>query len=77
MEGDTHHRYLSFPTHMKNVSLNDAIGKVTVREKRAIFQLLRKRPDEHEAFLPHYGFTAATFCTWQILAEKDKRIRNR
>lgn len=70
-------RYITYPTWKKNIILSSMITQTKIKEKRCIFSLLRNNNNSN-AFLPVHGFTAGTFCVWQILSEnkRPKRCTN-
>ena len=60
--------YITVPIFTKINILSNTVGALQIREKRAIFTLIRSTPDAtHDLFFPHVGITAGCFCTWQIL----------
>lgn len=74
MDVDSTH-YLTYPTWKKNIILSSAITQTKIKDKRNIFALLRNTRDSN-AFLPAHGYTAGTFCLWQILSENRRPKRS-
>lgn len=73
MQGSDEDCLITYPTWKKYVILSSHIDKLRVRDKRMIFQIMRKTIDLSEnTFFPSYGFTAGEFATWQVLAENRK-----
>lgn len=65
-------RLTTYGQWLKYVVLARAVAALEVRDKRALYQLLRQHeaPDDgHDLFFPRHGFTAGAFCTWTILNE--------
>jgi hypothetical protein len=71
--------YLNYPTWKKYVVLSATVDNLPMRDKRAIFALLRQcsEAQAHDVFFPKYGFTAGAFCTWQILSDSRRPRRRR
>lgn len=51
-----------------NVLANE-VSMMTVRDRRAIFQLM-KSSDCIDVFFPHHGFTFPEFAVWYLITEK-------
>ena len=68
-------RLLTYATWKRQLVISMSVSKLTVREKRHIYAILRETND-HNAFLPQYGFTAGSFCMWQIVCESRRAKRN-
>jgi hypothetical protein len=56
--------------------LSKYIEQLRVRDKRQIFQIMRKTVNlSDNTFFPMYGFTAGEFSVWQVLSENRKSRR--
>ena len=67
---------ITYPTWKKYVILSKYIEQLRVRDKRHIFQIMRKTENLNDGtFFPKYGFTAGEFSVWQILSEHRKSRR--
>lgn len=67
---------INYPTWKKYMVLAKHVEKLRVRDKRAIFQMLRL--NEHaddNTFFPAFGMTAGEFATFQVL--KDNCSKNK
>ena len=68
---------ITYPTWKKYVVLSKFIEQLRVRDKRQIFQIMRRAENLTEStFFPHYGFTAGEFSVWQVLSENRKSRRS-
>lgn len=62
---------LTYPTWERYTVLADVIGRLTMRERRVIFQLMRQvDPPSTDVFFPRLGFTLAEFAVWHILGSR-------
>ena len=59
--------HVNYPTWKKYVSLSMYIQNMKVREKRAVFHVMRGAGVTHNTFLPAFGVTVGEFSTWQVL----------
>ena len=67
---------ITYPTWKKYVVLSKYIEQLRVRDKRQIFQIMRRTNNLTEStFFPFYGFTAGEFSVWQGLSENRKSRR--
>ena len=56
-------------TFTKYVALAKHVGNMSVRDKRAAFQIMRSAPNaNHNTFMPHWCITCGEFAVWQILS---------
>ena len=66
--------FITYPTWKKYLVLSSVVETLKVKDKRAIFYVMRRTellsPD---TFFPLYGFTAGDFAVWQILCDAKKR----
>ena len=62
-------------TFRKFETMKDVIAQLQVRDKRAIFLLMRTAADElnTDTFFPLQGFTAGEFAVGQVLAENNRK----
>lgn len=62
-------------TFHKFNNMRDAITNLRVRDKRAIFLLMRTASDQLtvDTFFPLQGFTAGEFAVGQVLAENNRK----
>ena len=67
---------LTYPTWERYVILSHIIAILQVRDRRLIFQVVRKyvEPDEN-MFFPKYGFTLSEFAVWHILGDSRRKMR--
>ena len=70
--------FITYPTWKKYMVLSCFIEALRVREKRHIFQIMRRSDQlSHDTFFPLYGVTAGEFSTWQVLTENRKTRRSK
>lgn len=61
---------LTYPTWERYTVLSHCISKLTIRDRRFIFQTARTIPSvSPDLFFPKYGFTLAEFAVWHTLKE--------
>lgn len=61
-------------TYRKYIIMAWVIEKLSVKQKREIFKLMRTCVEaDHNTFLTKYGFTIGEFATFHILTEKDRK----
>lgn len=64
----------TLPTWRKYIVIAHHVDTLRVRDKRAIFQLMRLHPDmTANSFLPEFGITAGDFATWYVLRDTRRR----
>ena len=64
---------ITYPTWKKYIIISYFVESLRVRDKRHLFQIMRKSPMlTHDTFFPNYGITAGEFAIWQILSESRK-----
>lgn len=61
------------PTYCKYVILNLKVKKLNLKEKRYIFNCIRKYNVDANYFIPRFGFTIGEFCCFQILNDNSRR----
>ena len=65
---------LTYPTWERYTVLAHAIAGLTVRDRRAIFQLVRRvETPTSDLFFPAYGFTFGEFAVWSMLGDGRKK----
>lgn len=70
------HLLITYPTWKKYIVISRMIDMLRVKDKRLIFQTMRRTDDlSHDTFFPHYGITAGDFAVWQILSEQKKTAK--
>lgn len=67
---------LTYPTWERYTILSHIIARLTVRDRRHIFQLVRRTEDvSPDVFFPAYGFTLSEFAVWHILGDTRRKSR--
>ena len=65
--------FITYPTWKKYMILSCFVESLRVKDKRALFHIMRKSENlTHDTFFPSYGITAGEFAIWQILSENRK-----
>jgi hypothetical protein len=65
---------LTYPTWERYTVLAHAIAGLSVRDRRAIFQLVRRvEAPTSDLFFPEYGFTLGEFAVWSVLGDRKKK----
>lgn len=69
--------FITYPTWKKYIVMSKAIDSLRVKDKRHIFQVMRKTEClSHDTFFPRYGFTAGDFSIWQILCDGNNKKKS-
>ena len=67
---------LTYPTWERYTVLAHAIGGLSVRDRRNVFQLVRRAAEvSPDLFFPLYGFTLAEFAVWHVLGDTRRKTR--
>lgn len=62
------------PTYVKYCVIADVVERLSVKDKRRLFKLMRENVDVNvDAFFPAYGLTAGEFATWYVLSNGSRR----
>ena len=63
------------PTFRKFSVLARVVAGLSVKDKRLIYQLMRKEDDtvDQNTLLPHFGITFGEFSVWQVLGEQNRK----
>ena len=69
--------FITYPTWKKYIVLSCFVDSLRVKDKRQLFQIMRRQGDEldHNSFFPAFGLTAGEFAIWQILSDNRKTRR--
>ena len=63
---------IEYTSWCKSSAMSRFINQLPVKEKRAIFQLLRGDASvSHDSLLTAYGITAGEFSLWQIIGKRQ------
>lgn len=72
--GETPTSLLPYPTWKKYRCVHATVARMSIREKRRIFALLRNHPwCSHHTLVPAYGVTLGDFCAMHILMEQTRK----
>jgi len=66
---------LTYPTWVRYSVLANNMTNLTIKDRRQIFQSIRKDDARADTFFPKYGFTLSEFAVWHVLG--DARRKNR
>ena len=65
---------ITYPTWERYTVLADVISKLSVRDRRRIFQIARNVDGNWDnIFIPEFGMTLSEFAVWYTLGEHRKR----
>lgn len=65
---------IMFATYAKYAAMSTYIRNLSVRDKRAAFQIMRNFSGvNHNSLLPEWGITCGEFAVWQILTDTKER----
>ena len=74
METDDPTGSIQYPTWKKYMCIYATVARMSVREKRKIFAILRSHPNcTHETLLAEYGITLGDFCCFHVLSTDTLR----
>lgn len=69
---------VTYPIWERYTILSCEINKLTIRERRQIFQLARATTElSPDLLFPHYGFTLAEFAVWYTLGDSRRKTRRK
>ena len=65
---------IMFATYAKYAAMSTYVRNLSVRDKRAAFQVMRNFSGvTHNSLLPAWGITCGEFAVWQILTETKEK----
>lgn len=64
---------LTYPIWERYVILSNVISNLTIKDRRFLFQIIRKQSVHPDMFFPHYGFTLSEFSVWHILCNSRQK----
>ena len=65
---------ITYPTWKRYSVLAHVVSALSVRERRELFQLIRKAGDPSgDILFPRYGFTLSEFAVWHVLSETKRK----
>lgn len=68
------HRLITYPTWERYTVLAHSISKLSIRDRRRIFQIARGiHGDWNNVFLPEFGFTISEFAVWYTLGDTRRK----
>lgn len=68
---DSPHGLSQYPTWKKTCCVRSAVLRMSVREKRRIFAMMRENPEYNEdSLLVEFGITLGDFCLMHILSDQ-------
>ena len=62
-------------TWTKYIVLSKMVENLRVKDKRALFHVMRTSEVDENSFFPNYGFTAGEFSLWHVLSESNRKRR--
>lgn len=67
---------VTYPIWERYTVLSHEVNKLTIRERRQIFQLARSASTlSPDMLFPAYGFTLAEFAVWYTLGDSRRKVR--
>jgi len=68
---------ITYPTWERYTVLSACIIRLSIRDRRRIFQMARAVDgDWHNVLFPEFGFTLSEFAVWYTLGESRKKCEN-
>ena len=64
---------IGYPTWKKYKCIGTSVSRMSIREKRHIFSLMRSQTCSHDMLLVGYGITLGDFCCMNTLNETKRR----
>lgn len=68
-----HEMQTNFTTWKKYKCMHATVARMSIREKRHIFSILRNSECSHDMLLVDYGMTLGDFCCMNILSDASSR----
>lgn len=67
---------ITYPIWKRYTVLSSVVTNLPIRDRRKIFQNIRKYPISSDMFFPNHGFTLSEFAVWHILGDtRRKNVR--
>lgn len=66
---------MTFPTWERYTVLASVVHGLSIKDRRYIFQNVRKHPVTPDIFFPEYGFTLSEFAVWHVLGDVRRSIK--
>ena len=66
---------ITYPIWEHYTVLSTSIHRLSIRDRRYIFQIMRRTPVTPDLLFPRYGFTMSEFATWHILNDMRRKTR--
>lgn len=71
---DQQQQLITYPTWERYTVLSTCIGRLSIRDRRKIFQIARSmRADWGNVLLPEFGFTLSEFAVWYTLGDSRRK----
>ena len=67
---------LTYPTWVRYSVLANQMQRLTIRDRRHIFQSVRRDTACPDAFFPSYGFTLSEFAVWHVLGDTRRKAKS-
>jgi hypothetical protein len=66
---------MTYPIWERYTVLSNVINGLSIRDRRHIFQNVRKHSITPDIFFPVYGFTLSEFAVWHVLGDTRRKVR--
>lgn len=66
---------LTYPTWERYTILAHVVNRLSVRDRRQIFQLMRRAENTPNLFFPAYGVCLAEFAVWHVLGDTRRKTK--
>ena len=66
---------LTYPTWVRYTVLANNLSRLSIKDRRHIFQSVRKDEVSPDIFFPKYGFTLSEFAVWHVLGDSRRKAR--
>lgn len=63
---------MTYPIWVRYTVLSSVIANLSIRDRRHIFQSMRRNAINPDLFFPEYGFTLSEFAVWHILGDSKR-----
>ena len=68
---------ITYPIWERYTVLSNVIMNLSIRERRNIFQAVRRHEISPDLFFPVYGFTLSEFAVWHVIGDSKKKTNKK
>ena len=66
---------MTYPIWERYTVLSNVVNGLSIRDRRHIFQCVRKQDITPDLFFPSFGFTLSEFAVWHVLGDTRRKAK--